>query len=667
MPYNFSETEAFDRALLFTECKVKEELQAYVHYFLDLELPDSLVDPDSNSSPLDMVWACYTYLVNGGSDDVSRILFYSCRFGGKSLCESVIEVMLLLHFRGDITHLAALKRQSQDVQKYIKKFFKQPALRGFIDNDNKEETQVSFYVPFAGGLTLTNNEWRSLPNEEQQLYQYVSNSCQVIVATTEACNGKHGILCLDEIDVMKNPEAYEEAKNIPTPCHRANGDVAMPLSILTSTRKYAFGLVQNEINDAPRTGLIVKHWNLLDVTEACPKSRHQPELPKLTVYNSEELLSTVTPENYANLPEKEKEKYVKTECYAGCFNNCKMFSACKGYLATKQTSTSKFLKPIPYVQNQFRINNVDKALAQLLCRRPSTEGLVYPRLDKARHMLTPAQAYEKISGEKCPNQFFTKDQFVAWVKDRGTWCGGMDFGSSHCWAYVHGIDINKCIFITHAISASELDASQQVEHMEPFREFQTIIYPDQEDPQMIKTFKKAGFKMMKWKKGPGSVAAGISAMRLKMMPTFGQSPEFFIVRDLGEDPMIDLLFKYLQEHSWKLDAAGKPTKDVSDVNKDLPDACRYLVMNRYGGSLGISVPEDEMSQPTIKSINGETIYHRDTGMSQKIAELTGMPQEGPKTSREPMTIQPLGWYAEQNEKQNKERKGKGGGIVFDMI
>jgi hypothetical protein len=679
MAFSFSEEELRDRLLLFKECDTKEDLQNYVYYFLDLELPGTHVDPESNSSPLDMVWDVYDFLIHGGSEDISRMLFYSCRFGGKSLCEAVIEVMLLLHFRGDITHLAALKRQSKDVQKYIKKFFKQPALRGFVDGDNKEETQVTFYIDRNGGPNLTKREWDSLTAAEQANYVFVSNSTEVVVATVEACNGKHGILCLDEIDVMRDPEAYSEAKNIPTPCHRANGELAMPLAILTSTRKYAFGMVQTEINEADKTGLVVRHWNILDVTKACPASRHRPDLPKVTVYRSEELLSAITPENWKALPDKEKEKYVKDEAYHGCMHNCKMFSACKGHLASKQTSTSKFLKPIPYVQNQFRNNSLDKALTQLLCRKPSSEGQVYPKLDKAKHVLSPSQAYEKISGEKCPVSAMTKADFLKWVKDKGEWYGGMDFGSSHCWAYVHGVSINNSLYVTHAIAAPELDASEQVEHLEPFREYSPTIYPDQEDPQMIKAFKKAGFMMMKWKKGPGSVASGISVMKMKMAPTFGKDPELFFVRDLGQDPQIDLLFQHLQEHNWKIDAAGRPTNAVSDVNKDLPDALRYLVMNKFAPNGEIVVTADEkVVAPVLHNTNGQASYDPQNWMAQKISELTGVPiplrEPGEPLKRPAMTVEPISgdavfsYYGNQNKAKKKEegRTGTERGIVWDF-
>ena len=43
----------------------------------------------------------------------------------------------------------------------------------------------------------------------------------------------------------------------------------------------------------PSGVLVVKHWNILDVTQRCPASRHLPLLPKIEVYVSKEDLKTI--------------------------------------------------------------------------------------------------------------------------------------------------------------------------------------------------------------------------------------------------------------------------------------------------------------------------------------------------------------------------------------
>src|ERR1019366_5065887 len=136
-----------------------------------------------------MVWECYSHQVHGPeNEDVSRILYYSCREGGKSLDESVIEVMLLFHARNNIFHLAAIREQSATVQGYIKKFLSRPLLRPFVGGDSRAITGLFFYVPVDGvGFYLSDAEWRTLPPEEQEKYLAVNNNVEVLVATVQSC------------------------------------------------------------------------------------------------------------------------------------------------------------------------------------------------------------------------------------------------------------------------------------------------------------------------------------------------------------------------------------------------------------------------------------------------------------------------------------------------
>ena len=669
MSYSFpSEENKQNRILLFTPCKTKEEVKYFVHFFLDLELPDTCVDHESNSNMLDMVWTCYNHLMYGPKDDdTSRYLFFSGRFCGKTLCESVIEVLLLLHGRLDITHLAALKRQSQDCQKYIAKFFNLPALKGILVGDSKTEKAAVFFVHDGDEPNLTEKEWKSLSDIEQNQYTKVSNTVEVIVASLAATNGKHtALLCLDEIDVMANKDAYEEAKNIPTPTNRQDGSLAMPLTLLTSTRKFAFGLVSTEIAEAEKTGLIIKHWNILDVCQACSKLRHCPDLPKQEMYISEELLSQVTPENFKALPPKDQEKYTKIDCFEGCVSNCKILPACKTYLATKQTSTSRFLKPIKYVQNQIRTNSLEKALAQLLCRKPSTEGLVYPFLSKERHQLTPAQAYERIFGEPSQNGNLSKADFVDCIRSMGEWFAGVDWGFTHLFAFVMGIRIGNTMYVTHVYGESELDPSQKIDAVEQYKQFEPKVWADTEDPAMIKHFRKAGWRMATWKKGP--VVSGTSTVKLKLMPTLGKNPELFFVRDIGEDPMMDLFFLHLREYHYKLGPDGKPTETPSDENKDFPDALRYMIQNLFDLKGSFTVSQEAETKEKVISLDGKPVYSQDTWMTQRISELTGGEVRPPQTERPPMVIEEIGqsYYSQVNEEEKKGRKGKNRGIIWDF-
>jgi hypothetical protein len=70
--------------------------------------------------------------------------------------------------------------------------------------------------------------------------------------------------------LFQNERAYREAKYIP-------GFIKgrFPITIKTSTRKFAFGLMQQEIDEAPKAKEKILQWNIIDVTERCPEERHK--------------------------------------------------------------------------------------------------------------------------------------------------------------------------------------------------------------------------------------------------------------------------------------------------------------------------------------------------------------------------------------------------------
>lgn len=681
MPLSLTAEEIAERNILFTPCKNMQEIHDWILYFLDLDLPCSRVDENSNSSPLEMVWECYSHQIYGPEDEnVSRILYYACRAGGKSLSESIIEVMLLFHSRNKMVHLAAIKEQSINVQQYVKKFLYGPKLRAFVGGDAKGITTLSFYTSNNPNLpNLSESEYKALDPDEKVYYSLVDNSVEIIVATVQSCNGKHGMLVLDEIDVMLGEEAvaaYKQSMNIPSSSRSATGERRLPLTILTSTRKTSFGLVQDEIDNAQTTQLVIRHWNVLDVMEACPPSRHLPNEEKLTVYRSDETLTAITEENYNSLTDKEKEIYVKDTCCKGCLTRCKLFAVCKGRLIDRQKSTSMFLQPIVEIQSKIIAQPLAQVKAELLCLKPSATGLVYPRFDPEKHVITPAQAYKRMMGEDAPNPKMTKRELVALAKERDLqFYGGMDFGYSHLFAYVHGFrDISR-FFVTSAIAMPELEKDQQIEVMEQFRADKPAIYADTEDPGGVQIFRNKGFKMPKWKKFAGSVPGGIACVQMKLCPSLGAEPELFFVREIGEDPGMDLLIKYVREHHWKLDAANEPTDLISDDNKDLPDALRYLIMNvfpfknRFTAAPSID-PAPVNTQPA--DVNGIQ-YGVNTWMSQKIAELTG-DEYRPKDEKRQMKVENIkdkrlvfDYYADnQQPVPEPDIKGRSGGFLWDL-
>ena len=211
--------------------------------------------------------------------------------------------------------------------------------------------------------------------------------------------------------------------------------------------------------------------------------------------------------------------------------------------------------------------------------------------------------------------------------------------------------------------------------MKQFKVDNPAIFADPENAQLIRVFKTNQFRMVKWKKIKGSVIGGISCVQMKLTPTFGADPELLFVREVGEDPGMDLLIKYTREHHWKLDAANKPTDLISDDNKDLPDALRYCIMNvfPYRGKTVSDTAEAVDTKPYADETGVQ--YHTNTWMSQKIAELTGEDFSGKPRTRK-VEISSLDgkhlvfdYYNSENQAipiEKSKKGGRGGGIIYDF-
>ena len=625
------------RRFLFRVCETKQELHDWVLTFIGLDLPDCIVDPDSNSSPMDMVYEMYTKMREGTDEEFMRVLYYASRDSFKTLGAAVIEVLAMLHLNRNVAHMAAIQDQALKAQEYVKRAFRRPYIRDFVEGDNERITKiVRFYNPETQH-SLTRSEYEALSLSEQAKHEEVARVLgaylereqyiKIVICTMAGANSEHvPLFVIDEVDVVANPAAYEEAQNIP-----AGRGGKLPITMLTSTRKSSFGLVQKEIDRAKKSGLQIRHWNIIDVTEACPPARHRPDLPKLKLYSSDDELRHVDEAGYAAMNFKERETFAEREAFAGC-RTCKLFAACKTRLATHQKSTSLMLKSIPETIGKFNANSLEMAKAQLLCWKPSSTGLIYGRFDRTRHVLTPAMAYAKIFGEAPPDpKNFTKALLVRAVQERQVeWRAGIDWGHTHNFSYVNGFKDGARFFVTHCVSIPGLDPEQMLTVSEPFLEYEPATYADTADPKMTALFRKKGHRMMKWKKG--KVVGGINIVRWKLNPPMGE-PELFFVVDIDEDHGMHLLIQHLAEYHWTTDAAGKPTDIPDEDGDDEPDALRYLVENTFSPKGQVSVSTD--AEPSAIAARPEGQYQGNNWLQQRIAELTGAPVPEPTVQAPP--------------------------------
>ena len=398
---------------------------------------------------------------------------------------------------------------------------------------------------------------------------------------------------VDEVDVIPGGQvhAYRQAAAIPD-----SRDGLMPITLLTSTRKSRIGLVQKEIDEAPSSGLQLFHWNVIDVLEACPASRHRPDLPRGPYYVSDDAVRHISPADYALLNPTEARKWYLLEGFAGCAK-CPLFPGCKGRLATHQTSRSPMLKPIIDISSKFKSNTPEFVTTEYLCRKPDTTGIVYPRLNPEVHMKTPMEMAAMVSGEVRP-EVKDKASLIKFLLGQGVqFYAGMDFGFGHNFAVVvYGVWGNQA-YVVECLAIPGLELDDKILHSEHLKTAYNnpAIYGDTASPDDIKTFKRKGFRMKDWKKGAGTVKGGIEVVRMLLQPAAGPPRLFFLAGDSGCEFLVAQMGKY----HFVIGADGTVTEEPDKENDDECDALRYGIMNYFApkGALRVSagppIPEPQ--------------------------------------------------------------------------
>lgn len=608
------------RKLLMTPCATKEGLRDWLVTYLNLDLPDTLVDESSTGSPLEEMWRIYNAAVTNDPEFPRRSLLYASRGSYKTLGVAVLELLAMLHADRSVVHLAAIEQQAGKAQEYLRGFLAREGLDEFGVGNNKRSVAVVWAEHKATGDLINNEEWRALDRIRKREYAYHARYVKVIVNTPASSNSDHvAFFVVDEVDLIRFPLAYEEAKLIPEAQRSATGVEQPPLTVLTSSRKYSGGLVQREIDEAEKTGTCVRHWNILDVTRRCPDSRHLPDKPLVPVFTSDVDLKVITPEEYAALVQIDEKKaldYTASAAYEGCISNCRIYAACKGRLA-RVTSQAGMLKSIDDTIGKFRDVSVEMAIAQLLCMKPGNEGSIFKHFSRRHHMLPLADMWETITGEEPPKHVpLTKQALIDMLIARKVkWAVGMDFGFTHVFAVcLFAIDGRRA-FLIDAFEIAQLELNQKIELCDKrfgaYKKLGMVVWPDPAYPSDIKTFRTKGYVMKTHTK---DVLAGINAVRNKLNPPGAKEPELFMLKD---DTAGELMAKRFESARWKLDAQGRPTDVPDDFEDDMMDATKYIIQNEFRGAGKVVSPKDN-------TVNEKpVVLTPKTWMAAKVNELTG--------------------------------------------
>ena len=544
--------------LMFTPLESSSEIKDWARSFLDLELPLEITDPDSTSSPLDAIWQIYNAAKNNTGDITPGFILLSCREGMKTVSVAILELLIMLHFSRTVAHGAATEEQASVAIGYINDF-------------------VSIIDPL-----LQASGWENMTQNKRTIkYKTKDNKTtfiKIVICTSKGMNSLHAnFLFLDELD-LADPKAVKQGKNITGYSRGFYG-----IKVYLSTRKYAFGNMQEAIDKADEMNYKILAWNILDVTEACPPSRHKPELPTQDMFVAKNLpLTKITGDEFNSLPDIEKTKYeMVPNAWGGCIG-CKLLPVCKKRLSEKpQTATGGFYKPITSVIQKFAENDVEIAEAELMCWKPGSTGLVYPRYsDKidTGNVLSLKKAYETLIGTSAPDNI-TKETIYGILKtlDIPTYVG-VDWGFTHDAVLLVMAKIpNGEVWIIDSFSSPKLEIQDLLPYAINFRDKYKPLkwYCDQNMPAYIKAFVRNGMACPKFVK---DVTGGIGAVRSKIMT--GDNRRLLKILDTEDNKKVR---SAIMKHKLVLDGQGQVTMNPDDVAgiADICDSLRYLGQNMF--------------------------------------------------------------------------------------
>lgn len=133
-----------ERKLFLKPCRTRDELKAWIKYFLSLELPDVTVSRYSDTNPLDVIWEVYNICVNKHNPtEIKELLFVAGRGSGKTLGMAIAELMVLLHDKREVVHVGAIQNQAERCYAYQKNFLYNRKLKPLvIPPDIPEEQRI---------------------------------------------------------------------------------------------------------------------------------------------------------------------------------------------------------------------------------------------------------------------------------------------------------------------------------------------------------------------------------------------------------------------------------------------------------------------------------------------------------------------------------------------
>jgi len=397
---NLSQKEYWrDYKLFFKPCKTIQEFDAWLKYFIDIDLPDHTISRYATTNPLEASWKIYDICVNNNNpDNLQDLIYCASRGSGKTLGMAIVEFMVMIHDKRSVCHIGAILQQAKRCFEYQQGFYSATKIKKILHPPKGLIHPVT-------KKTMTDVIVRETMEKSVFNIQDTMVSIEVLPLTLKAVNGPHVPMAIvDEIDTVSGEQAraYKEISGI---LDSRSGK--KPIRIGISTRKSRYGLMNKQIEEAEHTGKKVEYWTALEFTERCTDERSGTEL--VDAYVIQDNLEAITQEEFDKKERAKQKDYVHYKLYKGCFK-CPLATLCLGDLK-KQHSQSKMLKTIDELAQKVRSEGADWALSQLMNLKPSVEGIVFREFEEKVHVKDWNQMWKTLTGTEFPGEC-THDIFV---------------------------------------------------------------------------------------------------------------------------------------------------------------------------------------------------------------------------------------------------------------
>lgn len=627
--------------LLLKPCRTRNELKAWIKYFLDLELPDVTVSRYSDTNPLDVIWEVYDICVNKNNPtNIQELLFVAGRGSGKTLGMAIAELMVLLHDQREVVHVGAIQNQAERCYAYQKNFLYNRKLKPLVmPQDIPEDKRIAEKLNMSKSTFNLNGEKVTL---------------EVLPCTLKACNGPHvPLVVVDEIDTVSG-EGVKAFKEISGMLDSRNGKKALRVGI--STRKTRYGLMNRQIEEADAADRTVRRWTALEFSEQCPDSRSGTK--KIPLWVNQEKMEVLNREEFLKRDKQKQKEFIEYEGYEGCAK-CPIFSICLTD-AKRQTSKSPMLKPLDEMIKKVRTEGADWALAQLMNLKPSVEGIIFREFEEKIHVKDWNQMWVILVGKEFPG-VCTHDIFVKKCHEMGLPCyAGVDWGFSAPNTVVYFfVDKRENIYVVKTDGMTYISQPTWIHHLKTKYQnmYRCQLYvPDAADQGSIQEMKKAGLPVAN-QPDKGQINTGIQVIKKWLKVPGSTDSKIFFAKEttshiVGEMGM----------YHYKMDAAGLVTDDPDTEFDHWIDALRYPMTVLFGKSaliLGGGLEYDTASQAVDSAGN----YNR-MPTPVEFAANTGIPLN--VNEQDPTKLGKIGTLRDLEEQDDPTGSGSSGGFIWNF-